>query len=68
LLYVRLASIHNVRFLIGLMERARAAILAGTFAALRAQFVAGFTPPDASVREEQRQRRAAGLARAGDAG
>jgi queuine tRNA-ribosyltransferase len=59
LLYFRLASIHNLRFLVRLVERARAAILKGTFEALRAQFVAGFTPPNADVREEQRQKRAA---------
>ncbi len=41
------------------MERARAAILEGTFEALRAEFLAGFTPPDAEVREAQRQKRAA---------
>jgi queuine tRNA-ribosyltransferase len=57
LLYFRLASIHNLRFLIRLVERARAAILAGTFAAFRAAFVAGFTPPDAAIREEQRRKR-----------
>ncbi len=59
LLYFRLASIHNLRFLVRLMERVRAAILAGTFEALRAEFLAGFTPPDAEVREVQRQKRAA---------
>ena len=35
LLYYRLASIHNLRFLIRLMEGARAAILAGTFAGVQ---------------------------------
>jgi queuine tRNA-ribosyltransferase len=58
LLYFRLASIHNLRFLVRLVESARAAILDGTFAALRTDFIAGFTPPDAAVREEQRQKRA----------
>jgi queuine tRNA-ribosyltransferase len=61
LLYFRLASIHNLRFLVRLMERARAAILDRTFTALRAEFIAGFTPPDADARGEQRRRRAAGL-------
>jgi queuine tRNA-ribosyltransferase len=64
LLYFRLASIHNLRFLIRLMERARAAILEGTFAALRERFVANFTPPDEQVREEQRRKRPIGPARA----
>jgi queuine tRNA-ribosyltransferase len=62
LLYFRLASIHNLRFLMRLMEQARAAILDGTFAALRERFVAGFIPPDAQVREEQRHKRAVGQA------
>ena len=58
LLYYRLASIHNLRFLIRLMEGARAAILAGTFPAYRERFLAGFTPPDRAVAEEQRRKRA----------
>lgn len=62
LLYFRLASIHNLRFLVRLMEQARSAILDGTFAALRERFVAGFTPPDAQVRAEQRRKRPVGQA------
>jgi queuine tRNA-ribosyltransferase len=58
LLYYRLASIHNLRFLIRLMEGARAAILAGTFPAYRANFLAGFTPPNRAAAEEQRRKRA----------
>jgi queuine tRNA-ribosyltransferase len=57
LLYYRLASIHNLRFLIRLMEGARQAILDGTFADYKARFMAGFTPPDREVAEEQRKRR-----------
>src|SRR5579859_446063 len=57
LLYYRLASIHNLRFLIRLMEGARAALLAGTFADYRERFLAGFTPPDQAKAAEQRQRR-----------
>jgi queuine tRNA-ribosyltransferase len=57
LLYYRLASIHNLRFLIRLMEGARAAIIDGTFPAYRAAFLAGHTPPDREVAERQRQRR-----------
>jgi queuine tRNA-ribosyltransferase len=59
LLYYRLASIHNLRFLIRLMEGARAAILAGTFPAYRANFLAGFTPPNRAAAEEQRRKHAA---------
>ena len=59
LLYYRLASVHNLRFLIRLMEGARAAILAGDFPAYRARFQAGFTPPDRDVAQRQREQRAA---------
>ncbi|MFI5273205.1 MAG: tRNA guanosine(34) transglycosylase Tgt, partial [Ktedonobacterales bacterium] len=58
LLYYRLASIHNLRVLIRLMEGARAAIIAGTFAAYRARFQGAFVPPDQAAAHEQRQRRA----------
>ncbi|HEY7782976.1 MAG TPA: tRNA guanosine(34) transglycosylase Tgt [Ktedonobacterales bacterium] len=61
LLYFRLASVHNLRFLIRLVEGARSAILDGTFAAYRERFVANFTPPDASVRDAQRRKRLAAL-------
>jgi queuine tRNA-ribosyltransferase len=59
LLYYRLASIHNLRFLIRLMEGARAAILAGEFPAFRARFQEGFTPPDQEAAREQRGKRLA---------
>jgi queuine tRNA-ribosyltransferase len=58
LLYYRLASVHNLRFLIRLMEGARAAILAGDFPAYRARFQEGFTPPDQEIAREQREKRA----------
>ncbi|HEV8192444.1 MAG TPA: tRNA guanosine(34) transglycosylase Tgt [Ktedonobacterales bacterium] len=57
LLYYRLASIHNLRFLIRLMEGARQALLDGTFPDYKASFMAGFTPPDRTVAAEQRRRR-----------
>ncbi len=57
LLYYRLASIHNLRFLIRLMEGARAAILEGTFPDYKARFLAGFTPPDQEAAEEQKVKR-----------
>lgn len=59
LLYYRLASIHNLRFLIRLVEGAREAILAGSFPEFKAAFMAGFTPPDLAVAEEQKRRREA---------
>jgi len=33
----RLAALHNLRFYLGLLERARSAIVEGRFAALRAE-------------------------------
>lgn len=61
LLYYRLASIHNLRFLHRLVEGARAAILEGTFADYRARFQASFVPPDQATAAEQRRKRAARL-------
>lgn len=57
LLYYRLASIHNLRFLIRLVEGARAAILEGTFPAYKARFLAGYTPPNVEAAEQQRGKR-----------
>ncbi|HEY7974102.1 MAG TPA: tRNA guanosine(34) transglycosylase Tgt [Ktedonobacterales bacterium] len=62
LLYYRLASIHNLRFLIRLVEGARVAIIEGSFAAYKARFLASFTPPDREAADEQKRRRAAKLA------
>jgi queuine tRNA-ribosyltransferase len=56
LLAYRLASLHNLRWTINLVEEMRAAIRAGRFAELRAEFLAGYRPPDDAVREEQRVR------------
>jgi queuine tRNA-ribosyltransferase len=56
LLAHRLASIHNLRFLVRLMERARAAILAGTFDGFAADFMARYRPTDEAVRLDQRRR------------
>jgi queuine tRNA-ribosyltransferase len=56
LLGYRLASLHNIRWTIKLVEEMRAAIRAGTFAELRSSFLAGYTPPDATVRATQRKR------------
>ncbi len=61
LLYYRLASIHNLRFLMRLVAGARQAILDGTFPEFRATFQAGFTPPNQDIATEQRAKRAARL-------
>ena len=56
LLAHRLASIHNLRFVLSLLERARLAITDGTFSNLRSEFMARFRPPDGPTREAQRGR------------
>lgn len=54
LLAYRLASLHNIRWTIKLVEEMRLAIRAGTFASLRHEFLANYHPPDGAVRDEQR--------------
>ena len=57
LLGYRLASIHNLRYLLRLCERMRSAILTGTFDAFAADFHARYRPVDEAIRAEQRARR-----------
>lgn len=59
LLAYRLASQHNLRWTIRLVETMRARIKDGTFGAYREEFLARYTPPNADVREEQRRKWAA---------
>ena len=56
LLGFRLATIHNLRFILRLMEEMRVAIVSGTFESYRQDFHARFKPPDQRVRREQRQK------------
>jgi queuine tRNA-ribosyltransferase len=63
LLAYRLATLHNLRFLLHLMEEIRAAILAGHFAAFADDFRARYRTVDEAVRLEQRERYAAARAR-----
>ncbi len=56
LLGYRLATLHNLRFILRMMEEMREAILAGTFGAYRGEFHRRFTPPDQRARHEQRQK------------
>ena len=56
LLAYRLASIHNLRFLLRLLEQARAAIRAGTFGEFKDAFLADYRVSDAEAREEQRRK------------
>ncbi len=54
LLAYRLATIHNLRFVLRLMEDMRSAITAGSFDAFRADFHERFRPPEEKTRRAQR--------------
>lgn len=54
MLGARLATLHNVRFLIRLMDGARRAIIEGRYAAYRDDFLARFQPVSDEVRAAQR--------------
>jgi MFS family permease len=54
LLGYRLASIHNIRYLVRLTERMREAIAAGRFDAFQRDFLDRYQAADETVREEQR--------------
>ena len=64
LLAYRLATIHNLRFILRLMEEMRAAITSGEFAEYRSEFHSRFTPPDERVRRAQKQKWLASFGRA----
>jgi queuine tRNA-ribosyltransferase len=57
ILGLHLATVHNVRFMIRLMEVIRHHIAAGTFAAFRKTFLAEYRLPDQTVRHEQKEKR-----------
>ncbi len=56
LLAYRLATIHNLRFVLRLMEEMRSAIEAGSFDAYRVEFAARFVPPEQRTQVEQRRK------------
>ena len=56
LLALRLASIHNLRFVIRLMDTMREAIIGGTFEGFRREFNATYRPTDAAARQEHKDR------------
>ncbi len=56
LLAYRLATIHNLRFVMRLMKQIRQAILEGRFADFQRDFLAGYRTTDEEVRLEQKQR------------
>ena len=56
LLAYRLATIHNLRSVLRIMEEMRAAILKSTFEAYRTAFFDGFVPTDEDTRREQKRK------------
>ena len=56
LLAYRLASIHNLRFVLRLMEEMRRSILQGTFESYRSEFHRRFVPPDEETRRTQKRK------------
>jgi len=56
LLGYRLASLHNLRYLVRLTERAHAAIEGATFPAFAERFLARYRPADESVRSQQKEK------------
>ena len=56
LLAYRLASIHNLRFVIRLMEETRRAIARGTFAAFKEHFLSEYGIVDENVRRSQKKK------------
>lgn len=53
-LYYRLGTIHNIHFMLRLAAQLRTAIIAGTYPAFRAEFLAQYVPASEQVREDQR--------------
>ena len=56
LLALRLASIHNLRFVIRLMETMREAIIQGEFDGFRRKFAGRYQPADPEARQQQKDR------------
>jgi queuine tRNA-ribosyltransferase len=56
LLYYRLGTIHNLRFMARLMEQVRQSITEGRFTSFKEDFLAGYKPVDEQVREAQRRK------------
>ncbi len=56
LLGLRLATIHNLRFVLRLMEEMQQAIFKGNFPAFRKRFLAGYKPTDEKSRSRQKDK------------
>ena len=55
ILGLRLASMHNLRFILRLMEDIRQAVAEGEFEAFRREFLAAFTPTDEGARRSNKE-------------
>ena len=55
LLGLRLASIHNLRFVLTLMERMRAAIFEDRFESFRREFMDAYKPANEAARQQQKE-------------
>lgn len=55
LLGLKLATVHNLRFILRLMERMRCAIVEGTFSQYRHEFLTRYKPTDETKRLSQKQ-------------
>jgi len=56
LLAYRLATLHNVTFMLDLASGVRASIIAGEFSSFYARFLENYRAPNEAVRQEQKQR------------
>jgi queuine tRNA-ribosyltransferase len=55
LLGLRLASIHNLRFVLALMERIRTSILENRFDVFRREFLDVYKPANEAARQRQKE-------------
>ena len=56
LLALRLATVHNLRFISNLVRRIRESIIEDTFSALKEDFLSAYEPTDEATRVEQKRR------------
>lgn len=56
LLAYRLATLHNLTFMVQLMTRIKESILAGTFTTFRSEFLANYIPTEDTVRTKQKRK------------
>ncbi|MBE0479596.1 MAG: tRNA guanosine(34) transglycosylase Tgt [Dehalococcoidia bacterium] len=56
LLAYRLATIHNIRYIVRLMAKTRKAIQDGAYGDFKKEFLAGYEPTDPGIRAEQKRK------------